>query len=139
MSIKIVAGGRKHRDFVLEGVLEYEKRLKKPFDMEWEFVEEGRLAEIKLKEDDFLVVLDERGENITSPELANKVSCGLERGRRIVFVIGGAYGVPEELRDRADFVWSLSKLVFPHEICRLLVIEQIYRAQEIYLGRAYHH
>ena len=53
--------------------------------------------------------------------------------------VGGAFGVSQKVRDKADFVWSFSKLVFPHQICRLMLTEQIYRAQEIALGHPYHH
>ena len=64
----------------------------------------------------------------------------LETGRDVVVVIGGAFGhFSPDILGRANVIWSLSKLVFPHQICRLIVTEQIYRAQEIYLGHAYHH
>ena len=56
-----------------------------------------------------------------------------------VIIIGGAYGFDDEIRAKADLVWSFSKLVFPHMLFRVMVTEQIYRAQEIYLGHAYHH
>jgi 23S rRNA (pseudouridine1915-N3)-methyltransferase len=54
-------------------------------------------------------------------------------------IIGGAYGVDQTILDRADFVWSLSLLVFPHQLVRLLLVEQLYRAQEIAAGNPYHH
>lgn len=57
----------------------------------------------------------------------------------MVVIIGGAYGVTDELNHRADFVWSLSRLVFPHQLVRMLLAEQVYRAQEISGGRSYHH
>jgi 23S rRNA (pseudouridine1915-N3)-methyltransferase len=59
--------------------------------------------------------------------------------RNVVFIIGGPYGVTQELRDRANFVMSISKLIFPYEICRLLLVEQIYRSQMIFLNHPYHH
>jgi 23S rRNA (pseudouridine1915-N3)-methyltransferase len=63
----------------------------------------------------------------------------LETGKSVVMVIGGAYGVSQAVQERADLVWSLSPLVFPHQLVRLVLIEQIYRMQEIATGRPYHH
>lgn len=139
--IKIIAGGRKSTGWVAEGCLEYGRRLRKPFEVEWQFVEEARLEEVVLKcaREDLVILLDERGEIWDSPALSARLVKGLVAGRRVVLVIGGAYGFSDVVRERADFVWSLSKLVFPHQICRLLVAEQVYRAQEIYYGRPYHH
>ena len=138
--IKIIAGGKKNTGWVMEACTEYEKRLRKPFDIEWQFVEEDRLESMVLRCDDrdLVILLDERGEAWDSPTLSRKLSAGLESGKRIVLVIGGAYGFSEDMR-RKYISWSLSNLVFPHQICRLLVVEQVYRAQEIYLGNPYHH
>jgi 23S rRNA (pseudouridine1915-N3)-methyltransferase len=91
----------------------------------------------RLKQDDFVILLDERGNNLSSPELA-----ALLQGRgdhQVVIIIGGAFGVTPELRERADVVWSLSRLVFPHQLVRLILAEQLYRAQEITRGGQYHH
>ena len=138
--IRIIAGGKKNTGWVAEACVEYERRLRKPFEIEWQFVEEERLEEVVLRYDsrDLVILLDERGEMWDSPLLAQRLSAGLTSGRKVVLVIGGAYGFSEEMRKKYT-LWSLSGLVFPHQICRLLVTEQIYRAQEIYLGRPYHH
>src|SRR5699024_2652867 len=88
---------------------------------------------------DYVILLDERGKNFTSPQLAQHVQQLFDTGRHPVFIIGGAYGVNDALRARADTVWSLSNLVFPHQLVRLMVVEQLYRAQEITAGRPYHH
>ena len=93
----------------------------------------------KIKPSDFVILLDERGKNISSPELAKMLLNGFVNSQNFVIIIGGAFGVSEELRKRANFVWSLSKLVFPHQIVRLILVEQIYRAQEISSGGKYHH
>ena len=94
----------------------------------------------RLAVDDFVILLDERGKILSSPELSETLRAPLEAGRDVVLVIGGAFGhFPEEMQARANLTWSRSKLVFPHQICRLVVAEQIYRAQEIYLGHSYHH
>jgi 23S rRNA (pseudouridine1915-N3)-methyltransferase len=126
---------------VAEACAEYEKRLRKPWDIDWQFVDEDKLGVAVLQRDtrDLVILLDERGEMWDSPALSRTLSAGLTSGRKVVLVIGGAYGFNDAVRGRADEVWSLSKLVFPHQVCRLLVCEQIYRAQEIYLEHPYHH
>jgi len=140
--IKIIAGGKKHPSWLAATCGEYEKRLHKPFVAEWQFVDEEKIPErvARLKPDDFMVLLDENGKILSSPELSRAIRVPLESGHDVVFVVGGAFGhFPDEVLKRANLVWSLSKLVFPHQICRLILSEQIYRAQEIALGHPYHH
>ena len=140
--IRIIAGGKKHASWLAEACAEYEKRLRKPWAIEWQFVDEEKLDErvARLKPDDFMVLLDENGQILSSPDLCRTLKTPLETGRDVVIVIGGAFGhFSPDILSRANLIWSLSKLVFPHQICRLIVTEQIYRAQEIYLGHAYHH
>lgn len=141
--IKIIAGGKKSIDWVLVAQSEYEKRLKKPFNLNWETYEEEKLAK-KLdlwdfKPNEFIILADERGENVSSTELARKLNKIFNSSMKVVIIIGGAFGVSEEVRKRADFVWSFSKLVFPHMLMRVMMTEQIYRAQEILNGGKYHH
>ena len=149
--MKIIVIGKKHEKWVLNGIELFEKRLKKPFNLSWDILPHSNFAEEKAREEetrrilakikmsDFVILLDERGKNISSPELAKMLSNGFVNSQNFVIVIGGAFGVSEELRQRANFVWSLSKLVFPHQIVRLILVEQIYRAQEISSGGKYHH
>lgn len=149
--MRIIAIGKKHEKWVLNGIELFEKRLKKPFNLNWDILPHSNFAEEKAREEetqrilakikpsDFVILLDERGKNISSPELAKMLSNGFVNSQNFVIVIGGAFGVFEELRRRANFVWSLSKLVFPHQIVRLILVEQIYRAQEISSGGKYHH
>lgn len=149
--MKIIAIGKKYEKWVLNGIELFEKRLKKPFNLSWDILPHSNFAEEKAREEetqrilakikpsDFVILLDERGKNISSPELAKMLSNGFVNSQNFVIVIGGAFGVSEELRQRANFVWSLSKLVFPHQIVRLILVEQIYRAQEISSGGKYHH
>ena len=141
--IRIIAGGKKSSGWVAEACAEYEKRLKKPFDIKWEIYDEEKLAK-KLEAWDFksnevVILADERGKNISSPELSNKLSKIFNSSREVVIIIGGAFGVSQEVRDKADFVWSFSNLVFPHMLMRIMMTEQIYRAQEIAHGGKYHH
>lgn len=141
--IRIIAGGKKHPEWLKIALSEYEKRLKSPFQVEFELMEEERL-EAKLAKWPFsgrekVILLDERGENLSSPELAGKLERYFNEGQNLVIIIGGAYGVSEEVRNRADLVLSFSRLVFPHLLVRLMIVEQIYRAQEILRGGKYHH
>lgn len=151
MSIKIIAVGKKHEAWVTDGIARYEKRLRKPFDVSWQLLphsaregdaaraEESERILAKLDRGAFVVLLDERGRNVDSPALAATLQGAFDAGRAVVVIIGGAYGVEDRVRNRADFVWSLSKLVFPHQLVRLILAEQLYRAQEISGGRPYHH
>ena len=88
-----------------------------------------------------IVTLDERGRNFSSPEIAKIFQDKLNDGRvkNLTFVIGGPYGVPKELREISDHVWSLSKAVFPSDLAWTMVWEQVYRATTIIRGTAYHH
>lgn len=151
MSVKILAVGKKHEAWVSDGIARYEKRLRKPFDASWQLLphsaregdaaraEESERILAKLDRDAFVVLLDERGRNVDSVALAATLRGAFDVGRGVVVIIGGAYGVEDRVRSRADFVWSLSKLVFPHQLVRLVLAEQLYRAQEISGGRPYHH
>lgn len=142
LMIKILAGGKKNKDWLAEACGEYEKRLRKPFDLTWRFVEESELDSkvLSLDRDNFVILLDERGKILSSPELSEKMADVFGSAKNIVFVVGGAFGhFSPEMQARADLILSFSKMVFPHQICRLILAEQIYRAQEIYLGHPYHH
>jgi len=151
VSIRILATGKKHEDWVADGIERYQRRLKKPFDARWQLLphsareangarndESSRMLE-KITPNEFVVLLDERGDLLSSPQLAQRLTKTFDQSRPVTFVIGGAYGVNDALRTRADMVWGLSPLVFPHQLVRLILIEQIYRAQEIAAGRPYHH
>ncbi|MBQ3353410.1 23S rRNA (pseudouridine(1915)-N(3))-methyltransferase RlmH [Candidatus Saccharibacteria bacterium] len=141
--IKIIAGGKKNVSWCAEACAEYEKRLRKPYEVIWEFIEEEklakRLADWPFSGSEFVICCDERGENISSPEFSQRLEKTFLDGRDVVILIGGAYGFSDEVRKRADYVWSFSKLVFPHMIARLIVVEQIYRASQIATGGPYHH
>lgn len=151
MSLKIVTVGKKHEDWVVSGIERYQKRLRGGFLVEWVFLPHSSLKGVtarqeeserilsRLKQDDFVVLLDERGKSFTSPALSELLTLHIAQGKQLVFVIGGAYGVDERVHERAQVVWSLSPLVFPHQLVRLILIEQLYRAQQIAAGSAYHH
>jgi 23S rRNA (pseudouridine1915-N3)-methyltransferase len=151
MSLHILAIGKKHEDWVLDGITRYQKRLKAPFIPEWILMahssfdgpaaredESGRILS-RLGAYDFIILMDERGRALDSPAFSDVVKEQLDHSRKVLIIIGGAYGVTDELRNRVDLVWSLSPLVFPHQLVRLILIEQLYRAQQITLGGSYHH
>lgn len=141
--IRIIAGGKKNSGWVLEACSEYEKRLRKPYEINWQFMEEEKLsrflADWPFDGRDYVICCDERGENISSPEYSKLLERAFVDGKNIVILIGGAYGFDEAVRNRSNLVWSFSKLVFPHAIARLIVTEQVYRASQISAGTPYHH
>lgn len=100
---------------------------------------EAELLLSKINTADYVVLLDERGKQLSSIELSEflqkrmNVSCP-----RLVLIIGGAYGVHTTVMERADFIWSLSKLTLTHDMARVLLIEQVYRAYTILKGEKYH-
>ena len=151
MPIQIIAVGKKHEPWIVDGVERYQKRLKRPYDITWMLLphsareglqarqDESERIFSRLSRDNFVVLLDERGKIVDSPELSDILTSQLDRSKNIVLIVGGAYGVDDSIHERADLVWSLSKLVFPHQLVRLILVEQLYRAQEIALGNPYHH
>jgi 23S rRNA (pseudouridine1915-N3)-methyltransferase len=156
MKILLWSVGGKHESYVKQGIEEFTSRINRYYPCEWKLVagpkNAASLPESELKEAesrmlleamdpvDYMVLLDERGKMLNSPELANIIAQrALNGAKKIHFVIGGAFGVNEEVRRRADLVWQLSKLVFPHQLVRLVLSEQVYRACSINRGEKYHH
>lgn len=152
MKTIVITVGKSSDKSVQELVDKYQSRMRNDMAIDWQFVPpaagvsrektiilEGDSIITKLKADDRVILLDERGEIIGNDTLSDKIfSMGGERGR-LIFIIGGAFGVDSRIYERADFVWSLSKLVFPHQIVRLLLTEQLYRSLLIKQGHPYHH
>ena len=151
MPIRIISVGKKHESWVAEGIERYQKRLNKPFEIEWVFLPHSSLSGTRARQEesqrilnrlstsDYVILLDEKGKNINSLEISKILTSQLEASKPVVVIIGGAYGVDESILNRANFIWSLSGLVFPHQLARLILTEQIYRAQEIASGKPYHH
>jgi len=89
---------------------------------------------------DFVVVLDEKGKQFTSVEFSKEIQKVLNRSyQRMVFIIGSAYGINQELVCRADMILSFSKFTYTHQMIRLMLLEQVYRAMTILKGESYHH
>ena len=101
--------------------------------------EEAKLIFQNLDSTDVLVLLDEKGKQFTSREFAQKIDHWQNSSiKRIVILIGGAYGFAEEIYQRANEKISLSKMTFTHQMIRLFIVEQIYRADQILQGKPYH-
>lgn len=153
MKIWLVSFGKQQEASTKEALDDFTRRVTRYFPCEWKLLLPSKLTDptqIKKQEaqvflqqlqpDDYLVLLDERGKNISSPELAELIQGRANESRRqLVFLIGGAYGVDSTLQQRANYTWSLSKLVFPHQLVRLLLAEQVYRACTILRNEKYHH
>lgn len=84
-------------------------------------------------------VLDELGKALTSKEFATELSKAKDMGNHVIFVMGGAYGLTDAVRKKANRMVQLSAMTFPHELCRVVFLEQLYRATEITKGSGYHH
>ena len=138
MQYRVVAIGRLRATALRAVCDDYLARLKRYTRVEErEAKDEARLLEA-VPEGSRLVLLSERGEEWTSEQLAAWTTRWEMDGRDVAFAIGGAEGVPEPVLERAERVWSLSRLTFPHELARLLVYEQLYRAYTIRRGEPYH-
>ena len=136
---KIIAIGKIKRKWIQEGIEMYLKRLPglevKEIKDSIQTKEEHSIKEI-INKKETLVLLNENGQSFTSKQLAAKLLNS--HNQNITFVIGGASGLPPSLNNSASWQLSLSPLTFPHELARLLLIEQLYRAKNISQGGPYH-
>ena len=156
MKIQFCSVGKPHEALVKAGIDDFTKRANNYFKTEWQILAPAKNAgalseqEQKKKEaqlilqhintDDCLILLDERGKQLSSEGLADLLQQKANAAaKRLIFLIGGAYGVDEAVMKRADFTWSLSALVFPHQLVRLILAEQVYRACTILRNEKYHH
>ena len=156
MKIQFWSIGKAHESHVIEGILMYNKRIQNYFPIQWQIIptpkNSGALStsELKKKEseqilkilqkDDYLVVLDEKGKQFPSEGIASMIQqCANASHKNMIFLIGGAYGIDDSIKDRANLIWGLSLLVFPHQLVRLILAEQIYRACTIIRNENYHH
>ncbi len=156
MKIQIWTIGKNHEAVFRPGIEEFTRRITRYFTVEWKIIpmpknaaalsppdlkkKEKELIAAILTKDDYLVILDEKGKQMSSEILAKFIqSRANENVKQLVFLVGGAYGIEETLLKRADFVWSLSLLTFPHQLVRLILAEQIYRACSISRNEKYHH
>lgn len=158
MKISIVCVGKIKEKYLTEGIAEFTKRLTPYCKLETIAIGEEKMPDnpspaekeqVLAKETERLlnaipqnvhvVLLDLQGKEVTSPQLADLFDEWALAGKsHIAFVIGGAFGYTDALRKRADMRWSFSKLTFTHQMIRLLLVEQIYRAFKISRGEKYH-
>jgi 23S rRNA (pseudouridine1915-N3)-methyltransferase len=153
--LRVLWVGRSQQRFVEQGIAFYRERIA-PFQS-LELVElraaahsgrdpaqalrrEGEALLKRLAPDDSMVLLDERGRQLSTRELADWLAARQAAGgRALTFVIGGAYGVDEAVRRRADDVIALSRLTLPHQLVRVVLLEQLYRVLSLQAGHGYHH
>ena len=146
MKITIIAVGKLKEKFLVEGTAEYLKRLKIFSKIEIREImechtieEEGKKILSQVPTNSWLCALDVKGNPITSEKFAEKISdLNLHGISNITFIIGGAFGISDEVRKAADFLLSLSEMTFTHQMTRLILLEQIYRAFKINRGEPYH-
>ena len=144
--INLIVVGKLKEKFLIDGVAEYLKRLKKFASVEVREVPECRTVEEEgqkllslVPKDSWLCVLDVAGEALTSEDFAKKIAVlNLNGISNLTFVIGGAFGLSEELRRAASFRLSLSEMTLTHQMARLVLVEQIYRAFKINRHEPYH-
>lgn len=153
MRLRLILVAKSERGFVADGLDHYRDRIRRmePIeemilpdagkgDIAWQQRTESDRILAALQPGEKVVVLDERGTLLSSPAFAQRLGAWRDHGvRDIAFVIGGAYGVNDAVRARADLVLSLSPMVFPHQLIRVIFTEQLYRALSILKGTGYHH
>jgi len=149
--IKIVVVGSIKEQYLKDAIEEYKKRISKYTNIEIIEVKDEGLVEaskaMKLEEEkilkhisdrDYLITLEIEGKQFTSVEFAEKINNILIENSNITFVIGGSYGLTDNIKNKARLHLSFSKMTFPHQLFRVLLLEQIYRAYKINNNESYH-
>ena len=156
MKIQLWSVGKPHDKELKPAIDQFTQRCNNYFPVEWNIISgpknAGQLSEPELKKKeaeiilqqlektDYLIALDERGQQLGSEGLAEFINARAnESTRRLVFLVGGAYGLDESVLSSARMKWSLSKLTFPHQLVRLILAEQLYRSFTILRNEKYHH
>jgi len=149
--IRIICVGKVKESYFRDAIDEYKKRLSKYTDIEIIEVPDDGISDIKtsLKKEsekiikyinpkDYIVTAEIEGKELTSPELAQKINSIFNTNSNITFIIGGSYGLSDEIKKLSNFKLSFSKLTFPHQLFRVIILEQIYRAFKINNNESYH-
>lgn len=153
MKITFCAIGKNHDPAFKATIDDFTKRIGHYIPLEWKILPQpkvsGKDALMKaeaalilksIQNGDFIVALDEHGKQMDSLSLASFIEqLSVSSTKNLVFVIGGAYGMHAEVLNHCQFKWSLSKLTFPHQLVRLILAEQVYRACTILRNEKYHH
>ncbi len=154
MNINIICVGKIKEKYILDGIQEFAKRMQsfgklKIFELKEDGNDSNRnmsiekesksILETLEKNKGFKILLDIQGKNFSSEDMASQIEkIGLNGDSTINFIIGGSYGVSEDIRKSADLRLSFSKMTFPHQLMRLILIEQIYRWFSIIKNTKYH-
>ena len=156
MKLQFWAIGKNNEAYIKTGVEDFTKRISNYYPVKWNIIpvpkNAGMMSEMDLKKkegelvlewldkNDWLVALDERGKQMDSEGLASFLQMLANKSvKNLVFLIGGAFGLDDTVLKRANFTWSLSELTFPHQLVRLMLAEQVYRACTIIRNEKYHH
>lgn len=156
MKLSIWTIGKANEPYLKDGISLFTKRIHHYYEVDWKIIplpkNAGMLSEMDLKKkegvlildwlrtDDYLVVLDEKGKQLNSESLAAFIQTQANQStKNIVFLIGGAFGLDDMVLQKAKLIWSLSQLTFPHQLVRLMLAEQLYRACTILQNEKYHH
>jgi 23S rRNA (pseudouridine1915-N3)-methyltransferase len=156
MKLQLWSIGKDHEAYVKAGVDDFTKRISRYYPVEWVILspprnagtlsqtdlkkKEGEMILEALSKDDYLVALDEKGKQLSSEGLAQFIQTRANDSiRNLIFLIGGAYGLDPRVLQRANHKWSLSQLTLPHQLVRLVLAEQLYRACTIQRNEKYHH
>jgi len=145
MNIRVICIGKLKEKYWVDAVGEYSKRLTKYCNLTIEELKEDSLFEEgenilkRIKKETFVITLEIKGNMLDSEALAEKIeSLGMEGKSDITFIIGGSTGLSEEVSRRADYKLSFSKMTFPHQMMRAILLEQVYRSFKIIKGETYH-
>lgn len=154
MKIKILLVGKIRNEFIRVGVQEYRKRLLPFFNIDIEYLQnfsdlpkeialskEGEIIKKIIKDKKYIVSLDKEGKELSSEEFAYKLLDldKISQNNEITFIIGGIYGIQEDIKKSSNFILSLSKMTFTHEFALLILLEQIYRGIKILRNEPYHY
>jgi 23S rRNA (pseudouridine1915-N3)-methyltransferase len=147
MKLVIITVGKEKDEITDDIVRHFQARVLRYLPLEWMFIPHDNTKEKEsekilsyIKKEDFVVLLDEKGKELKSEGLAELIENRMvDSIRKMIFIIGGAYGVSNKIHERANYTWKLSSLVFPHMIVRVILMEQLYRAFTIIKGEKYHH
>ena len=154
MKIKILLVGKIRNEFIRVGVQEYRKRLLPFFNIDIEYLQnfsdlpkeialskEGEIIKKIIKDKKYIVSLDKEGKELSSEEFAYKLLDldKISQNNEIIFIIGGIYGIQEDIKKSSNFILSLSKMTFTHEFALLILLEQIYRGIKILKNEPYHY
>lgn len=145
MNITVLCIGKLKERYWVEAISEYSKRLTKYCSLSIEELKEdsihgeGQNLLKRMKKDSYVVTLEIKGNMLSSEALAEKIELlGIEGKSDVTFIIGGSEGLSEEVSGRADYKLSFSKMTFPHQMMRVVLLEQIYRSFKIIKGETYH-